>query len=407
MYLEQIKRSELQSRRILDIHFSYFALGPRGKAAFENDLPLSSQIILRIIFAFGILCGLDIRPRHEDSQSNIPKGQLNRRRIVIVVLRIIGTINMILCIGGRIMLIRRSKPKYPSATDFFRNCFSVIDMIVMAWSAVQMWTNERILKMLFIRNNYPFYDSPGILSAWLICWLSSFMLKFYSFLLLNKRMRHSLLDVLLQITQYVGVQVLNFQYVAVAIYLYGMIITRCRLSRLNQQLMQLRAFDLIAEKDLIRVMIKDLNRIFGTFIALVYTKIFLLLYISFVLEIVNPSLNSNSQRAIHMSVTFLNIACLYSIACVGGDILMESRNIARRAATQRLHFITTQEQEQICRHLAFDDLHDTITILDCIHHSKSSFISFLGALVTSIGVLLQFDYPLMAKFDKLKNSVRF
>lgn len=365
---------------------------------------VSSEIPFTMIVIIAFVCGVDLRDRNETSRRRgISERIHNERNELILIIRSVAVFNMMLCAISRILLSVRSTSELASATDIFRIIHSAIHMIVMGWSARQLWRNQEELRNLLIGNDDCFRYN-GILFAWFSCWLCYSLTNIYS-VAIRSMVNRDFFETFYLVGQYSGLQVLNFQYIVIIIYIQGQIALRRKLERLDRDLLNRSPLFIVEEKKRIRSTIQTLNGTFGTLIALLYLKIFLLVYIHFVLEMVRSSIRKGFLREVHMTIAFLNIGFLFYMACTGSDIVRISRSTARRTTTSRFCVMTFEQQEQLRRHLAFDEDRDSLTIFDCLEHSKSSFISYLGALVTSLGVLFQFDYPLMAKFDVYKNTV--
>lgn len=173
----------------------------------------------------------------------------------------------------------------------------------------------------------------------------------------------------------------------------------------------------------------SMNAVFGRLMMFVYLKIITVTYRALVIVLSGDF--SRSAEVARVLTPFIEIAVLYDMSSIGSDIIVACTStvadIRRRYWHQRMKTLFPEEfgveggpkagtevfssglshevVQALTNHLGYDENQDALLISDCFPHRKPTFHSYIGAIVTCIVILLQFDYRIMAKFDADKMSV--
>lgn len=365
-----------------------------------------SKCCFSFIAVLSLICGLDFGSLLCGCSS---EKHGTARKWLCIPFRLFFAMNLIFHViqTGLYISLRVSVTKQLSATDIFTMAYYFCDLLLIAQTARSLWQHQEALRHLFRTEHlHPFHGT--IFAAWFYNWLTSILYNLIHAILTTKRV--NLYHVALTSTYILGlwssVHVRQVECLAIIIYMQGQVILRCRLRQADLMFTStVRTVQLSKVKADIRGITSSLNATFGTFLALLYLQVFSRLYIVFVDEVA-PFKKVPVCLRVMRHINLLFLACgLYYMACVGSDVIKLCRRTAYRSACFELSMISSKEQIFLRRTLAYDDQQDALTIFDCFVHSKATLVSYLGMLVTCMGVLLQFDYKLMATFDRSKLTV--
>lgn len=379
-----------------------------GRQSKEHYLS-PSKCFNHFIQILAFIYGLDLAPEparclHVPSQC---RNDRTLRRSLTLTMRIVTVANIGLNIAGRMVYDWFTLPNPASASDLFRIVYDINELVLMAVSALSLWLNEARVRSIFemerVRHVYGI-----VFITWLICFIWFVQSDIYLCALYShaKWAEQPLLDSLNAAGLWTRLHVKQIIFLAIIVYQQGQIVLKHRLKLIDWALAQSRQKKIVCGKKQARDITAALNETFGTLLTLLYLNIFALLYVGFVLGILESDNGLKSTGRSFFIGALLQMAILYQMASAGSEINKICKRSAFRTATIAVKELWNWEQQSyLKRYMAFDQELDSLMILDCFTHSRATLISYVGVLITCLGVLLQFDYRLMGRFDIYKTTV--
>lgn len=364
--------------------------------------PLLAKMCDGFLRVYSFMSGLDLYPSDPQPPADDLTTPLRRRwclqkyRVLILIRCLMIIMFVVSMSASAIRAYPRNDWSRPSVSDLFTIVFYVNHGALIAL-VVRLWRNQNGLRQVLgsHRNSIQHLDVT-VFFAYLICWLY-FILGDLLHSLSNSETTAQ--KIIVNICVFSGFHVRQIPYLMCCIYVQCQAIILRRLKRLDIMLTQATREYLRREKRFIRGMVSIVNVTFGLPVILMYTKIFAMLY---VILVSNNIGETTSIQIFRLSAVALQVVVIYYMAYVGSAIIGVCRQTAFTISSQRLKGLSIVEQDYLRRLMNFDDAQDSLKISDCFTLTKGTFVSYLGAAITCVGVLLQFDYRLMAKFDFIK-----
>lgn len=293
-------------------------------------------------------------------------------------------------------------PTNPSTSDIMNVVLGVLSFALVSFGVFCLWKNQAFLQRIFSQTPENVSAADGsMLIAWFICWIwwvSADIYDYKKHTFLTEPPIVAVFEVAAMVTSRHLVQV---QYISSIIYLQAEVVVEARLKLLNARIFMWTEQQIVSHKTTVRYLIAELNRTFSTLLAIMYSKIFSLLYVRSILFIRQPLLKP--EHAFLIVGPVLYVANMYVMSCRASHIADICEQTEFRLRTKRLtslsSFIARVRVERV---LIATRTQDSLVICDCFIHSKATFLAYLGLLVTCVAILIQFDYRVMAMLDSYK-----
>lgn len=291
-------------------------------------------------------------------------------------------------------------PDKASTSDLIQIVHYVNSFALLAVGLRALWRNETFLQRLFRQNaNRQQMDTTGLVACF-ACWLWWLKDDLRS---LSDEVRCRdpfIVNWLIAASGWTSRHLFQIVYISFMLYLQCQAIILNRLRLLDHNLAVLSERQILNDKQDIRDLVSGLNRTFSGVLALMYARIFLILYTRSIM--IARSADFRVDDVFSIVSPTLTATLLFFMSCQGASIVDQCERTDFCLRTKRLTRLTEREQKYVKNVVLFTRLQDSLTIWNCFPHSKTTFVSFLVSLLTCVAILVQFDYRVMAKLDRYK-----
>lgn len=197
-----------------------------------------------------------------------------------------------------------------------------------------------------------------------------------------------------------GLHCRQSHYLALILCLHLQAVLYGHLKQLKTSVNVAKVTEVLREKQVIRIMTASINGLLSQALAFIYVKIFIFLYLF--LSDCFLDWGTESQSWILRIGSVLQFMMLYDLTTSGSKIVTICRGTATKflkEGPQPANEENVVPWSQVYQILSFDELQDSLTVLNCFTFTKKSLFSSLAVVITCIGVLLQFDHRILAKLD--------
>lgn len=288
-------------------------------------------------------------------------------------------------------------PSSPSTSDFIEIMHAAISVSQHCVALYYFWKNEDFLRSLLGSRNHAQYFNEKTLVAWSACllyWVGWGMYK-HSKRPFPKTPKYL---ALIEVTGiWLSHHLFQTQYLFFILYLQGEEILLGHLKSLHTMVDVCSEQHIISEKVHIRRLVRQFNLTFSNFLAVMYLKIFGIMYH----RVVGISHKGHLKPSdvVWISLPSLYVVFLYLQACKASNIINICRQTEFKVKTQITHKSVGTRNAFFEETMKYTHLHDALKIHDCFDHSKDTFFTYMNPVITCIGMLIQFDYRLMATMD--------
>lgn len=388
----------------------------RATKLFRLDKRRNPSLIQKLCFKFVkahcLLCGVDLTFSGSFTYFLM---DLHPRAVVLLLIRLFGITMLILSCIGKAIRTYHAFPNHASTNDIFQVLYVVVSYAMFSEAVRIFWLRQELLKKLLHANYFNVrYVDVRRFSVWIFCWLFWVYLDIES-AIGNKDSRTlpqvsppvlltGTLKVFDKIGNWCNLYVWQLQYNVFLLFLLGPSIVYGQLVDLEACIRSIQLSNIISMKNNIRDTTSCFNRAFNTLLLIMYIKIFSLVYRALIIIL---QFRSSSRTARMMLITpCLQISIVYDMACVGTKIIRCCHSTAQNILLERKN-LSYDELWILSRLVYFNRDQDALSILGSFINQKRTLVTYFGTIIKFISVVLQFDYRLMAMFDRYKRYVNF
>lgn len=370
----------------------------RKRRCFRSQLPgWVSTLNWKFFCAVALMNGLDLTTDRRKSTER-------RFRIGLLAIRAVNSFALGFYASFRLVYTWIFLPDSPSASDLFWLVYVANDIALRTMTVWQLWTNQTKLRLAFPRARQRCLSLKISLFWILLCFgITARAFVSHQRACAATDRTHPYLRVPCVLSWFGSVYTGQVSYLSVILLLEGGRFVTSGLRRIDRQLARGLGSSLVREKDHVRKVTAALNSAFGSIIAQMYMSMFALIYVTVMNEVLAARRRNLLRRIARYNRLLLQLVALYMMAATGSEVIRLCQQTAHRAKTRRCSSVGVDDVDsRFRRQFAFDEQIDCLKILDCFVHSTPTFITYLTSLITCLGLLLQFDYKLMAVFDRCK-----
>lgn len=161
--------------------------------------------------------------------------------------------------------------------------------------------------------------------------------------------------------------------------------------------------------------ISSLNSRFGTFVFMLYLKIFTLITYN-INKIVTHDGNNRLSMSLYIIGSIMQGMVTFLACHIGSELIALASRTHRRLFDDALQIQsslmpnawdrTRTNMSDLRDILAYREEWDSLRISDCFVNRKSTMFTYIGTLVSSIAIILQFDYRILYVLDKSRILAR-
>lgn len=379
--------------------------------AAPTPTPLSRRICLYVIDVHLLLCGVDLKSSSGFFREIIVEGRF--RSALILISRSITLFSIVLYLIGKSIRISQDFQSSPDINKMFFIWYVIIAGLLFMEIARSQWNGGAMFRRILLNpRNEVCLDCRRVL-AWVFClsvWTTVDLYLVFS----NQQTRglsqetndEQITDFrrnLRIISERCEVFLFQAQHNCYLFFLIVPKIIQCRLEKLRDSIADSSLDGIRESKEDIRSTTKAFNALFSRIGSFLYVKVVAVGYRIIILL----TTQNHPIRRIQILNSCLQFVILYDIASVGTEIITLCRSLPAVFTVRQRSKLPFSALYIGSTELSYDMTRDAVLLSNCFTNEKAMLLSYTCTVITSIAILLQFDYKIMAQFDDLKMSLRF
>lgn len=367
---------------------------------------LFQRIIVKLAVLLCLSSGIDLSTEKYTCTPHRALAGLNLRKTFVIIIRLLMCSQLLLYGLDNFTRQYLTLNSSTSSTDFIRLVFAVIYPVLHAQAMACLWLNEGFLRELFDDTAHRKYFNCWKLGGYVLCWAWYTTVDIHLALVAgNAGKQSAYIFSGAMAPVWCGIHSKQCQYLVLVLFSVSQTVLQGHLNHLDSLVGNLRASEILKKKEAARHITSNVNKAFSTVFAFLFVKVFLLFYIFL------------SNSFIHQKVVdwtalvnigpALQVIMLYDLASGGSEIINSCRRCASRALSRDSGSLPEKDNDsqwsRLVQVVSYDELQDSLTILDCFTFTKQSLFSYLAIIITCTAVILQFDYRVLAKLDRDKS----
>lgn len=375
----------------------------RSRQAFQAPRTTVAQCVCcKLICTYCILGGVDLSST-ETFKSLVIRG--NVRGIIILFIRIILAVIVCLHCMTRMTTAVRRVPVHPTPSDIFLLIYECFTCLTFFEGVTALWSNQESLKEMILHEEHSCHICIKRTLVWVVftacftCVLLNNGIYKQNMIMLRS---HSVLAQIVSLADITRVYIWQMQCIVFLFFLLVPQIIKCRLQELEHFIDAHSPVEIAERRASIRRLTQNFNSHFGRLLFFFYVKIFAGAYICMYMILLS---RGGTVTVILQGLNPLVVmAIFFDMAATGTAIIDMNYSIEELILSSYRYKMNHNALWRFAQRMAYDEVRDSLRISDNFINQKSALFGFCETLLTSLAILLQFDYQLMAKFDHGENS---